>query len=102
MTARALAVAACSVMLASAAPPARSALFYDNEARARIEQTNQRLDTVRKVLDERIAALETQVRNQALVDLVNQIEQLRSDVAKLRGQLEVITYELGEAQKRQR
>lgn len=100
---RSIAVVACGGLLTLAAmTPARAALFDDNEARQRIEQTNQRIDQMRKVLDDRVTALETQLRNQGLADLFNQIEQLKSDVAKLRGQLEVITYELSEAQKRQR
>lgn len=98
---RFIAIAACGGLMTLAAAPAQ-ALFDDNEARARIDQTNQRLDQVRKVLDERLAAVETQLRNQGLADLFAQIEQLKAEVAKLRGQLEVMTYELSEAQKRQR
>lgn len=97
-----VAVAACGGLLTLAALPARAALFDDNEARARIDQTNQRVDQVRKVLDERLTAVETQLRNQGIADLFAQIEQLKAEVAKLRGQLEVLTYELSEAQKRQR
>ncbi|HZQ62784.1 MAG TPA: tol-pal system protein YbgF [Casimicrobiaceae bacterium] len=99
--ARLLAAAVCGGLLTLAAAPAH-ALFDDNEARARIEQTNQRIDQIRKVLDERLTAVETQLRNQGLADLFTQIEQLKAEVAKLRGQLEVMTYELSEAQKRQR
>jgi len=94
---------ACAGLIALAAvAPARAALFDDTEARQRIEQTNQRIDQVRKVLDERIAALEAQIKSQGLVDIFNQLEQVKRDMAQLRGQLEVITYELTEAQKRQR
>lgn len=85
-----------------AAAPAPAALFDDTEARQRIEATNLRLDQTRRQIEERIAALEQQIKNQGLVDIFNQIEQLKSDVARLRGQLEVITFELSEAQKRQR
>lgn len=85
-----------------AAAPAHAALFDDTEARQRIEATNVRLDQTRRQIEERIAALEQQIKSQGLVDIFNQIEQLKSDVARLRGQLEVITFELSEAQKRQR
>ena len=85
-----------------AAAPAHPALFDDTEARQRIEATNVRLDQTRRQIEERIAALEQQIKSQGLVDIFNQIEQLKSDVARLRGQLEVITFELSEAQKRQR
>ncbi|MDQ6619994.1 MAG: tol-pal system protein YbgF [Pseudomonadota bacterium] len=100
--ARRLVLAAWWGLVLATSVPARAALFDDTEARQRIDATNQRIDQMRRVLDERIAALETQMRNQGLVDIFNQIEQLKRDVAQLRGQLEVITYELGEAQKRQR
>jgi tol-pal system protein YbgF len=82
--------------------PVRAALFDDDEARKRIEATNQRIAQVQKQLDERIAALETQLKSQGLVELFSQVEQLKSDVAKLRGQIEVVTYEQEQQQKRQR
>ncbi|MEO5700913.1 MAG: tol-pal system protein YbgF [Casimicrobiaceae bacterium] len=92
----------CGGLIASVAVPARAALFDDTEARQRIELTNQRIDQLRRLLEDRIAAVESQVKNQGLVDIFNQIEQLKREMAQLRGQLEVVTYELGEAQKRQR
>lgn len=82
--------------------PARAALFDDEEARKRIADTNARLAQVQKQLDERIAALESQLKSQGLVDLFNQVEQLKSDVAKLRGQVEVMTFEVEQSQKRAR
>ncbi len=82
--------------------PARAALFDDEEARKRIEQTNQRLAQVQKQLDDRIAALEAQLKSQGLVELFSQVEQLKSDVARLRGQIEVLNHEQEQAQKRQR
>jgi tol-pal system protein YbgF len=82
--------------------PARAALFDDEEARKRIEATNQRLTQVQRQLEDRVAALESQLKSQGLVDLFNQIEQVKADIARLRGQIEVLTHEQGEAQKRQR
>ena len=81
---------------------ARAALFDDDEARKRIDATNQRLTQVQKQLDDRIAALEAQLKSQGLVELFSQVEQLKADVAKLRGQIEVLTYEQEQQQKRQR
>ena len=80
--------------------PARAALFDDEEARKRIADTNARLAQVQKQLDERITALESQLKSQGLVDLFNQVEQLKTDVAKLRGQVEVLTFEVEQSQKR--
>jgi tol-pal system protein YbgF len=96
------AVAAALLAATLAAVPARAALFDDDEARKRIEATSQRLTQVQTQLEGRIAALESQLKSQGLVDLFNQVEQIKADIARLRGQIEVLTYESAEAQKRQR
>jgi tol-pal system protein YbgF len=95
-------VAAALLAATLAAVPARAALFDDDEARKRIEATSQRLTQVQAQLEGRIAALETQLKSQGLVDLFNQVEQIKADIARLRGQIEVLTHEIAEAQKRQR
>ena len=46
--------------------------------------------------------VEDTVKGQGLGDLLRDIEQIKSDLAKLRGQYEVLGYELEQAQKRQR
>jgi tol-pal system protein YbgF len=94
--------AALALVALVLALPARAALFDDDEARKRIEATNQRLTQIQKQLDDRIAALESQLKSQGLVELFNQVEQLKSDAARLRGQIEVLTYEQEQQQKRQR
>jgi tol-pal system protein YbgF len=90
-----------ALVLAFAGPVA-AALFDDDEARKRIEATNQRLTQVQRQLEDRIAALEAQMKSQGLVDLFNQVEQIKADVARLRGQIEVLNHELEQAGKRQR
>ncbi len=91
---------AFALVLVAAAPLAHAALFDDEEARKRIEATNQRLTQVQRAIEDRISALEVKV--QSIVDLGNQMELLRGDFAKLRGNIEVLNYELEQAQKRQR
>ncbi len=98
ITARVLGVLA----LVALTHTAHAALFDDDEARKRIADTNNRLAQVQKQLDDRISALESQLRSQGLVDLFNSVEQIKGDIARLRGQVEVLTYELEQAQKRQR
>ena len=93
---------ALTFAFAALAQTSHAALFDDEEARKRIADTNVRLAQVQKQLDERIAALEGQLRSQGLVDLFTSVEQIKADVARLRGQVEVLTYELEQAQKRQR
>ena len=83
-----------------AGTPARAALFDDNEARARIDALKLRVDQVERSLSQRLEAIEA--KNAALVDLFRDVEQIKADIAKLRGQYEVLTYELEQAQKRQR
>ncbi|HEY1328860.1 MAG TPA: tol-pal system protein YbgF [Casimicrobiaceae bacterium] len=95
-------VLAAVLAFAAFAQSANAAFFEDDEARKRIESTNQRLSAVQKSLEDRISALEQQLKAQGLVDLFNQSEQMRNDLAKLRGQIEVLTYELEQAQKRQK
>jgi len=77
---------------------ARAALFDDDEARKRIDLLRQRVDQ----MDQRLSSVEGTVKSQGLVDLLKDIEQIKADIAKLRGQQEVLTYELEQAQKRQR
>src|SRR5512142_1040001 len=66
------------------------ALFEDDQARARIE-------AMAKQLDERLSRVEDR---RGLVDLASQIEALRADVARMRGQLEVLQNQAETAEKR--
>src|SRR5262249_43975649 len=78
--------------------PAQGALFPDDEARKSIDALTQRLNA----LDTRLNSLEGTVKSQGLVDLLREVEQIKADIANLRGQQEVLSYELEQAQKRQR
>ena len=91
-----------ALAVAFIALPARAALFDDDEARRRIEQTNLRLAQVQKQIEDRLASIEVQLKNQGLVELFGQVEQLKSEVARLRGQIEVLNNESEQTQKRQR
>jgi tol-pal system protein YbgF len=87
-----------AVQLATA--PARAALFDDDEARKRIDALRGRVDQIERSLNQRLDELEA--KNSAVIDLFKDVEQIKSDIAKLRGQYEVLTYELEQAQKRQK
>lgn len=82
-----------ALLCCAAALPARAGLFDDEEARVRV-------DKLRTEFDELAKRVDTTAKNQ--IDFANQAELLKSDVAKLRGQIEVILYELDATQKRQK
>jgi tol-pal system protein YbgF len=90
------------VLLRVGARAAPAALFDDEEARRRIDATNQRVVQIQRQLEDRLAVLELQAKSGGIADLATQIQLLQSDIAKLRGQIEVVTYELEQSQKRQR
>jgi len=94
-------LAACALACA-AIVPARAGLFDDDEARRRIEMLRQELSQQGKDNEARIAKLEESIRNLGIVELLRQIEQLNGEVAGLRGQIEVLTNENQQLQKRQR
>ena len=86
-----------AALLGLSLPSAHAGLFDDDEARARIEKL--RTD-VNELIADAAKRADTLSRNQ--LDFTNQIEAVKTDIAKLRGQLEVLTYELDSAQKRQK
>ena len=93
--------ALCAAAFA-AALPARAGLFDDDEARRRIEMLRKELAQQGNDNEARIAKLEELIRNIGVVELVRQLEQTNSEIARLRGQLEVISHENQQIQKRQR
>jgi tol-pal system protein YbgF len=87
---------------AAAAIPARAGLFDDDEARRRIEQMKQELAQQGKDNEARIAKLEEQIRNIGVIELVRQLDQQNAEIARLRGQIEVLNNDNQQLQKRQR
>ena len=92
----------CAAALAAAALPARAGLFDDDEARRRIEALRQELSQQGKDNEVRIQRLEESIRNIGVIELVRQIDELNAEIARLRGQLEVVSNENQQIQKRQR
>jgi tol-pal system protein YbgF len=72
---------------------AHAGLFDDEEARTRVEKLRAEVTELTKRVD-------TTGKNQ--LDFANQFETLKGDISRLRGQIEVLTYELEAAQKRQK
>lgn len=91
-----------AALLVAAALPARAGLFDDEEARRRIDLMRQELLQQGKDNEARIAKLEESIRAIGVVELVRQIQQQNDEIARLRGQLEVLANENQQVQKRQR
>ena len=94
--------AAAGAFFAAAALPASAGLFDDDEARRRIEMLRQELSQQGRDNEARITRLEEMIRNIGVVELVRQLDQMNAEIAKLRGQLEVLANENQQVQKRQR
>jgi tol-pal system protein YbgF len=97
----AVAALAAALAFASLAVPAQAGVF-DQDAIKRVDATDQRLDQIQHDIDARLGAIEQQLKSQGLADLFNQLEQLKADVARLRGQIEVLANDVDQQQKRQR
>lgn len=96
--------AAGALLLAAAfaAPAANAGLFDDDEARRRIEMLRAELAQQGRDNEARIIKLEEQIRNIGVVELLRQLEQMSTEIARLRGQMEVLANENQQLHKRQR
>ncbi len=97
---RASLAAALLLAVAVVGTPARAALFDDEEARKRIDALRVRVEQLEGQVAQRLERIEA--KDSALVDMFRDVEQIKAEIARLRGQYEVLAYELEQAQKRQR
>jgi tol-pal system protein YbgF len=106
----ALVSAAISLASVLAAPVAAQGLFDDREARRRIDLMRQEIQDNQRKTDERLGSVEAAISaaasaasdRSALLDLASQIESLRNDLARMRGQIEVIGNQVETADRRQK
>jgi tol-pal system protein YbgF len=90
-------------LLSAGAPAAAQGLFDDNEARRRIEVLRQQIEATQRSLDERFAKVESASADRsALLELSSQINQVREELQKMRGQVEVLANQAEVAEKRQK
>jgi tol-pal system protein YbgF len=85
--------------------PVHAGLFDDEEARRQITNVRAQIDASQKALDERLKKLEAagQERTErAAVDLLQLIESLKQEMAKLRGQIEVLVNQTEQIERRQK
>jgi len=85
-----------------AAGPVRAGVFDDDQARQRILSVETEMRQKQAAVDERITKLEASIKNLGLLELVNQIEELKTDIARLRGQIEVLNNQVATVDKKQR
>jgi tol-pal system protein YbgF len=101
---RAAAAAAALLIAAFAAAPARAQLFPDNEARKAIlelrandDKLRQEMAAQNKETTEQLSAIK-----RSLLELSNQIEQVRAELARQRGTNEQLARDVAELQRRQK
>jgi tol-pal system protein YbgF len=103
-----LAPAAFAVWAALLAGAAHAALFDDDEARKQINQLRSQAEARQKAIDERLSAIDAKLgqmdssgQNRVL-DLAQLIDSLKQDMAKLRGQIEVLANQAEMLERRQK
>jgi tol-pal system protein YbgF len=96
--------AAALACIALASVPARAALFEDDEARKAILELRARVEQQRLATEQELkrANDENAGLRRSLLELQSQIEMLRGDVARLRGENESLAREVSESQRRQK
>jgi tol-pal system protein YbgF len=107
---RAVAAAVATSVVWAVALPAFAQLFDDNEARRRIELLRQQVEADRRNTEARLSKAEEAAQSAAdraadrgaLLDLASQIETLRGEIARMRGQLEVLGNQAETAEARQK
>ena len=98
-----LKTAIAAAALAGSASALAQGLFDDNEARRRVELLRQSIETNQRALDERLTKIEGAASDRgALIELSGQLEALRGDMSRMRGQIEVLANTVETADKRQK
>ena len=95
---------ACALAIAAVWPLQAHAIFGDDEARRAIIELRQKVD--KNLADTAAANAEARegsaATRRSLIELSNQIEQLRAELARLRGQNEQLAREVSELQRQQK
>jgi tol-pal system protein YbgF len=91
--------AACLALTAWLPLQAHAGLLDDDEARKAILDLRAKVDNITRDLNSR---LDTKADKSSALEMVNQNEQIMAEIAKLRGQIEVLANEITTAQRRQK
>ncbi|MBE0619934.1 MAG: tol-pal system protein YbgF [Burkholderiales bacterium] len=87
--------------LCLAAGAARAGVFDDEEARKAVAALGVKVEASQKAAEERLAKIEMLVQDRS-IDLTRQIDELKQDMARLRGQIEVQSHQLETLDRRQK
>jgi tol-pal system protein YbgF len=88
--------------LAAFSVNAAAGLFDDDEARKDIKKLRAETEALNRDLDSRVQKLDESIKNLGIIQLLNQIEQLNAEIARLRGQIEVMSNQNDQLTKRQK
>jgi|SRR4051812_6929564 tol-pal system protein YbgF len=103
---RRLAPAALVLLAALCAARPAYALFEDDEARKRVDRLRSEVADNQRKVEERLKALDAAMSNASdrsvLIDMSSQLEALRNEMARMRGQLEVLANQSETADRRQK
>lgn len=72
-----------------------------DETRSRLEDTRRQLDQINRQANTRLTDVESKLSNDKLLAMISELENLKAEQARLRGELEVQGYNLQTTQKRQ-
>jgi tol-pal system protein YbgF len=94
----------CLILAALTATPNMNAIagVFDEDARREVRDLRIEIDKKDRDIDARLQRLDESLKNLGIIQLLNQIEQLNTEIAKLRGQGEVIANQNDILTKRQR
>ncbi len=83
-------------------PTARAGLFDDEEARRDIAKHRVATEAQFKEVDAKLAKLDEAIKSLGIIQIINQLDQVNVELAKLRGQNEVMVNQFEQMQKRQK
>jgi len=93
--------AALLLGLCLVAGPARAGLFDDDEARRDIAAIRAQVGANQKAAEERLARIETMLQDRS-IELAKLVDELKQDLARMRGQIEVQTNQIETLDRRQK
>ncbi len=99
---RSMFVMAAGVLAAVFSINAAAGLFDDDVARKDLKALREQVDARNRDLDQRLLKIDDSIKNIGVIQLLNQLEQMNAEIARLRGQIEVLSNQNEQLSKRQK